>query len=125
MPRDTLSTPTGLPDSLPLSPGVRAGGLLFLSGQVGFDPATGKIVPGGAGAETEKIFDAAETLLAAAGKSLDDVAKANVFLASMEDYAAMNAVYARRFARPYPARTAVAVAALPLGARVEIEFVAG
>ncbi len=74
--------------------------------------------------QTERCFDNLEAVLAAAGLSLDDAVKVNVYLTSMGDFAAMNAVCARRFSEPYPARTTVAVAGLPLGARIEIELVA-
>lgn len=111
-------------DALPFSAGVYAEKPLFLSGQVGLDPATGALARGGVEAEVEQIFRNIAAVLAAAGKSLDGVVKANVYLAHMGDYAAMNDAYARAFKKPYPARTCVGVAALPLGARVEIEVVA-
>lgn len=110
-------------NNLPFSPAVRAGKFLYLSGQVGLDPESGEIVRGGAAAETEQILKNIAAVLAAAGKTLDDVVKTNVYLAHMEDYAAMNEAYARSFAAPFPARTCVGVAALPLGARVEIEAI--
>ncbi len=86
------------------------------------DPATDELVEGGVVAEAEQLFRNLAVVLEAAGKGFDDVVRAGVFLADMGDYAAMNAVYAARFTRPYPARTCVAVAALPLGARVEIDL---
>jgi 2-iminobutanoate/2-iminopropanoate deaminase len=110
-------------DALPFSAAVRAGKTLFLSGQVGLDPATGALVRGGVGAQVDQIFRNISAVLEAAGMSLDDVVKANVYLAHMDDYAAMNEAYARAFEKPYPARTCVGVAALPLSARVEIEVV--
>jgi len=116
---DKLPAPAG-----PFSQAIDGGALLFLSGQVGQDPATGKLVPGGVAAETEQVLDNIATVLAAAGKTMDDVVRAGVFLADMADFAVMNAVYERRFATPYPARTCVQAAALPLGARVEIDVVA-
>lgn len=109
---------------LPFSAAVRAGKLLYLSGQVGLNSATGALVKGGAAAETAQIIENIKSVLALAGKTLDDVVKANIYLADMADYAAMNAAYARGFEKPYPARTCVGVAALPLGARVEIEVIA-
>lgn len=111
------------PAGLPFSAAVWAGDLLFVSGQVGLDLDKGALVAGGAAGQTAKIFENLTALLALAGKTLDDVVKANVYLASMEDYAPMNEVYAKAFREPYPARTSIAVAALPLGARVEIEVV--
>ena len=108
----------------PYSHGVRAGDLVFLSGQTPLDPATGRLAEGGIGAQTEQCFKNLLAVLRAAGLGPDAVMKVNVFLTDMGDFAAMNEVYARQFARPYPARTTVGVAALPLGARIEIELVA-
>ena len=114
---DKLSPPVG-----PFSQAVRAGDFLFLSGQVGLDSA-GKLVEGGVTAQAEQIFVNLGAVLDAAGKSFADVVRAGVFLTDMADFAALNAVYARHFDQPYPARTTVAVAALPLGAAVEIDLV--
>jgi 2-iminobutanoate/2-iminopropanoate deaminase len=108
----------------PYSQGVRAGELVFLSGQTPLDPATGRLVEGGIGAQTEQCFKNLLAVLRAAGLGPDAVVKVNVFLTDMADFAAMNEVYARQFERPYPARSTVGVAALPLGAGVEIELVA-
>jgi len=123
MPRKTLKIDHPALKDLPFSAGVHAGKTLFLSGQVGLDPATGALVRGGVAAETDQIFANIASVLAAAGKSLGDVVKTNVYLAHMDDYAAMNTAYARAFEAPYPARTCIGVAALPLGARVEIEAI--
>jgi 2-iminobutanoate/2-iminopropanoate deaminase len=114
---DGLSPPVG-----PFSPAIRAGDFLFFSGQVGQDPATGKLVDGGVEAEARQLFRNLGTLLEAAGRSFGDVVKANVFLTRIEDFAAINALYAEQFEPPFPARTTVAVAALPLGAAIEIEL---
>jgi 2-iminobutanoate/2-iminopropanoate deaminase len=122
MPRKIVDFPS--PKGLPFSAAAWAGDLLYLSGQVGYDAKTESLVAGGAAGQTEKIFENVTALLKAAGKSLDDVVKANVYLVSMEDFAAMNEVYARCFTAPYPARTSIEVAGLPLGARVEIEMIA-
>jgi 2-iminobutanoate/2-iminopropanoate deaminase len=108
----------------PFSHAVRDGDRVYLSGQVGQDPSTGKLVAGDVAAQTEQVFRNLATVLADVGSSLDEVVKVNVYLVDMADFAAMNGVYARQFAQPYPARTTVAVAALPLGARVEVEVVA-
>jgi 2-iminobutanoate/2-iminopropanoate deaminase len=108
----------------PYSPGVWAGDLLYLSGQTPVDPATGKLVDGDTDAQTMRAFDNLELVLGDAGLGMDDVIKCNVYLTNMADFPAMNAAYGRRFSTPYPARTTVAVAGLPLGARVEIELVA-
>ncbi|RKR75036.1 Rid family detoxifying hydrolase [Frondihabitans australicus] len=99
-------------------------GLLFLSGQTPIDPASGALVEGGIELQTRRIFANLAEVLAAATLTLDDVVKASVYLTSMDDFAEMNKVYGEVFTEPYPARTTVAVAALPLGAKVEIEVVA-
>jgi 2-iminobutanoate/2-iminopropanoate deaminase len=108
----------------PYSRAVWAGNLLYLSGQLGIDPATGKLAEGGAAAETRQLLKGLSAVLATAGLSMGDVVKANVYLTSMDDFAAMNKVYESFFEAPYPARTTVAVAALPGGGHVEIELVA-
>src|SRR5215467_1598344 len=117
---DRLAKPAG-----PFSPAVRDGDRVYTSGQIAQDPATGKLVEGGVVAQTEQIFRNLQTIMSAANKSFADVVKVNVYLMDMRDFAAMNEVYARHFVAPYPARTTVAVAALPLGALVEIEMIAG
>lgn len=106
----------------PFSQAIRAGEYIYLSGQVGQDPATGKLVEGGVMAETERVFQNLAAVLAAAGKGFDDVVRVGVYLTSMSDFATMNGVYAKHFAEPYPARTTIAVIALPLGAHVEIDL---
>lgn len=108
----------------PYSLGVAAGDLVFLSGQTPVDPATGALVAGGIGAQTRRCLDNLVLVLNAGGMTLDDVVRCGVFLVDMGDFAEMNAAYESYFAQPYPARTTVAVAGLPLGARVEIEMVA-
>ncbi len=117
---DRLAKPVG-----PFSPAVRDGDRVYTSGQVAQDPATGKLIEGGVTAQTEQIFHNLAAILSAADKSLGDVVKVNVYLTDMRGFAEMNEVYAKNFAAPYPARTTVAVAALPLGAAVEIEMIAG
>ena len=124
MPRDAFSSNQLTPPVGPFSPGVRAGALLFLSGQIALSPKTGQLITGDVAAQTEQVLQNLRTLLAAAGKSLADVARVNVYLTDMRDFARMNAVYARHFEAPYPARTTVAVSALPLGAAVEIDLIA-
>jgi 2-iminobutanoate/2-iminopropanoate deaminase len=108
----------------PYSQAVVAGDTVFCAGQVGLDPATGKLAPGGIGAETARVLQNLAAVLGAAGLSLADVVKTTVFLADLTEFAAMNEVYGRHFTAPYPARATVQVAALPAGARVEIEAVA-
>ena len=101
--------------------GALAGRWVVTSGQVGLDPATKAIVPGGIAAETERVLRNLEAVLRAGGSSLAGVVKTTVFLVDMAEFAAMNEIYARHFPDPKPARTTVAVQGLPLGARVEIE----
>ena len=108
----------------PYSQAVEAGGFVFCSGQVGLDPATGKLVGGGIASEAARVFDNLSAVLAAAGLGLADLVKTTVYLVDLGEFAAMNEVYARYFAVPYPARATVQVAALPAGARVEIEAIA-
>jgi 2-iminobutanoate/2-iminopropanoate deaminase len=108
----------------PYSPAVRAGQLLFVSGQIPTDPATGAIVAGDTAAQTARVLDNVAALLAAAGRSFADVVRTTVFLADMNDFAAMNEVYGRYFTEPYPARATVQVARLPKDARVEIDVIA-
>lgn len=107
----------------PYSHAVAAGELVYLSGQTPIDPATGKLAAGDVAAQTGQCFENLVNVLAAAGLTLDDVVKVNVFLADIGDFAAMNAVYAKRFTAPYPARTTVGAALLP-GVLVEIEMIA-
>ena len=116
---DRLAKPVG-----PFSPAVRDGDRVYTSGQVAQDPATGKLIEGGVASQTEQIFRNLALILSAADKSLADVVKVNVYLTDIRAFAEMNEVYARHFAAPYPARTTIAAAALPLGAAVEIEMIA-
>jgi 2-iminobutanoate/2-iminopropanoate deaminase len=106
------------------SQAIRSGSLLFLAGQIPLDPATGKLVGGTIAEETERVIANLRAVLSAAGATLDNVVKTTVYLTSMSDFAAFNQVYARHFTNDPPARTTVAVAALPLGARVEVEAIA-
>ncbi len=107
----------------PFSHAVRSDQLLFLSGQVGVLPHSTRLVEGGVEAQTAQALKNLAQVLEAAGKSFADVVRVGVYLTSMSDFAAMNAVYAAYFAEPCPARTTIAVAALPLGACVEIDMV--
>lgn len=109
----------------PYSQAVGVGGLVFASGQIPLDPATGKLVDGDVSVQTERVVQNVKAVLAAAGSSLARVVKTSVFLVDLADFAAMNEVYARHFtAHPKPARSTFQVAALPAGARIEIEVVA-
>lgn len=103
---------------------TRFGGLVFVSGQLPIDPATGEFPEGGIEAQTRQSLLNAQAVLEAAGLTLADVVKTTVFLADMGDFAAMNSVYSTFFSAPYPARSAVAVKDLPKGAMVEIECIA-
>jgi len=101
--------------------GVLSGRWIATSGQIGLDPGTGALVPGGIVAETERSIQNLEAILAAAGATLADVVKTTVFLADMAEFGAMNEAYARRFPDPKPARTTIAARELPRSSRVEIE----
>ena len=118
-----VTSPELAPPVGPFSQAIEIGGFLYVSGQVGQDPVTGNVVGGGIVAETERIFQNLSAVLRAAGKNFDQVARAGVYLTNMSDFAAMNDIYARHFSQPFPARTTIAVAALPLGACVEIDLV--
>jgi 2-iminobutanoate/2-iminopropanoate deaminase len=108
----------------PYSQGVRLDGLLFTAGQIPLDPATGQLVEDGIEAQTRQSLSNLQAILEAAGSSLADVVKVTVFLIDMTEFKAMNGIYAQFFPDSPPARSAVQVGALPLGARVEIEAVA-
>lgn len=108
----------------PYSPAVRAGQMVFISGQVPIDPATGNLIDGDIAAQTRRVFDNLGALLKAAGLSYANVVRTTVFLADMNDFAAMNQTYATFFSEPYPARSTVQVSRLPKDARVEIDVIA-
>jgi 2-iminobutanoate/2-iminopropanoate deaminase len=108
----------------PYSQAIRAGGFVFVSGQIPIDPNTGEFVKGGVGDQTEQVLKNLSAVLEAAGSGLDRIVKTTVFLADMKEFAQMNEVYARFFTAAPPARATVAAAGLPRDARVEIEAVA-
>lgn len=108
----------------PYAQAVRTGNLLFTAGQVGIDPATGKLVEGGIEAQTEQVLNNLQAVLTAVGSSWANVVKTTVFLQDMADFAVMNGIYGRYVLPSPPARSTIQVAGLPLGARVEIELVA-
>jgi len=108
----------------PYSQAIRAGDLLFLSGQIPIDPATGQLVEGSIGDQTHRVLRNLGAILAAAGASFEDVVKTNVYLADMADFAAMNAIYGTYFPAPAPARATIQAARLPRDVRVEIDLVA-
>src|SRR5512140_1811202 len=123
MSKTAITSPEIAPPVGPFSQAVRIDGFLFFSGQVAQDPATGKVVEGGIVSETERVFQNLSAVLKAAGKGFDDVVRAGVYLTSISDYVALNGIYAKHFSQPFPVRTVIAVAALPLGACVEIDLV--
>ena len=108
----------------PFSAAVTTGQFLYLSGQVAQDPSSGKLVAGGVAEQTEQIFKNAAAILRAAGKDLSHVVKVTVFLTDIAEFAKINEIYGKYFDKPYPARTTVAVVALPLGAQVEFDIIA-
>lgn len=109
----------------PYNQAVRAGGLLFCSGQIAIDPATGKLIDGDVAAQTRRVLENLGAVLQAGGCGFEAVAKTTIFLVDMNDFATVNGIYGERFGTGVaPARATVAVAALPLGARVEIEAIA-
>lgn len=108
----------------PYAQAVVAGGFLFAAGQIPLDPKTGELVGGGIEPSTERVLDNLEAVLKAAGLSFADVVKTTVYLTKVEDFAAMNGVYARRMGDAKPARATVVVAGLPRGAPLEIELIA-
>ena len=108
----------------PYSQAIRAGSLIFVSGQVPIDPASGQIVDGDIAAQTHRVFRNISEILKAGGASLDHVVRTTVFLADMNDFAAMNDVYAGYFTAPAPARATVQVSRLPKDARIEIDVIA-
>jgi 2-iminobutanoate/2-iminopropanoate deaminase len=124
MTRSAVST-TRAPAAIgPYSQGIIADGFLFSAGQAALDPVTGALVGGGIEPETERVMASLTAVLEAAGGSWADVVKTTIFLVDMADFATVNAIYGRFVSDPPPARSTVGVAALPKGARVEIEVVA-
>ncbi len=108
----------------PYSHAIRTGQLLFISGQVPIDPATGNLIDGDISAQTQRVMNNIDAVLKAGGLSFQHVVRTTVFLADMSDFAAVNAVYGTFFSEPYPARATVQVSRLPKDARVEIDAIA-
>ena len=108
----------------PYSQGIKAGDFVFVAGEKGIDPATGKIVPGGIEAETRRTLDNIKGILGAAGATMDDVVATNVYMVNLKDFDAMNRVYATYFKKNPPGRTTVGVTSLPAGAAIEITVTA-
>jgi 2-iminobutanoate/2-iminopropanoate deaminase len=124
MPFDVVST-AGAPQAIgPYSQAIVSQGFLFTAGQVALDPSTGQLVPGGIAEQTSRALENLRAVLRAAGSDVSQVVKTTVFLVDMADFTAMNEVYGRVFGDHRPARSTVAVAALPRGALVEIEVIA-
>ena len=116
---------TGAPAAIgPYSQAIRAGGMVFVSGQIPLDPATGQVVDGGIAAQAERVLDSLRAILDASGSGLERVVKTTVFLTDLGTFAEVNEVYARFFPQEPPARATVQVAALPRGVGIEIEAVA-
>ena len=122
--RQAVSTPSAPKAIGPYSQAIRAGSLLFVSGQVPIDPATGQIVGGDIASQTHRVFQNIGEILKAGGASFDHVVRTTVFLADMNDFAEMNDAYATYFTAPAPARATVQVSRLPKDARVEIDVIA-
>ena len=122
--KQAVSSPNAPKAIGPYSQAIRAGDLLFAAGQIPTDPATGTIVDGDVAAQTRRVFDNLAAVLAAADLSFANVVKTTVFLADMNDFAAVNEVYGKYFSEPYPARATVQVARLPKDVRVEIDLIA-
>ena len=124
MPRQTVDSKSAPRAIGPYSHATWAGDVLYLSGQTPIDPSTRELVGEEIGVQTQRVFDNLVAILDDAGLTTDNVVKCTVYLTTMRDFAGMNAVYQTRFNAPYPARTTIAVAELPLGASVEIDVVA-
>jgi len=123
MPREVIST-TDAPAAIgTYSQAVKCGATVYLSGQIPLDPATGKLVEGPIEIHIRRVFDSLQALCRASGGELKDIAKLNVFLTDLGNFAAVNAVMAEYFQAPYPARAALGVASLPRGAQVEMDAV--
>jgi 2-iminobutanoate/2-iminopropanoate deaminase len=122
--REAVSTPAAPPAIGPYSQAIRAGGFVFVSGQIPLDPASGQMVSGDIAAQTHRVFQNLGAILEAAGTSFDAVVRTTVYLADMNDFAAMNAVYGTYFSSPAPARATIQAARLPRDARIEIDLIA-
>ena len=123
MSRNAIATDNAPAAIGPYSQAVRAGGTVYLSGQIPLDPASGELVQADIATESRRVFDNLKAVCEAAGGSLDDVARIGIYLTDLSDFAAVNAVMADYFQAPYPARSTIQVAGLPKGARVEVDAV--
>ncbi|HSV18300.1 MAG TPA: RidA family protein [Casimicrobiaceae bacterium] len=122
MTRQAIQTPAAPAAIGPYSQAIRAGGTVYLSGQIGLDPATGQLVDG-LEAQAHQVFRNMRAVAQAAGASLDDVAKLSILLADLADFAKVNEIMATYFKAPYPARSTYQVAGLPRGGRIEVEAI--
>lgn len=122
--RQAVSTPSAPAAIGPYSQAIRAGSLLFVSGQIAIDPATGGMIEGDVAAQTHRVIQNLGAILDAAGASFDSVVRTTIYLADMDDFAAVNEVYGTYFTAPAPARATVQAARLPRDARVEIDVIA-
>ena len=122
--KNIVSTPDAPASIGPFSQAVKANGFVFVSGQVAIDPATNKMIEGDVSAQAERILLNIKAILNAAGGGLDDVVRTGVYLRDMNNFAAMNAVYARFFSADFPARTTIEVSRLPLDVDIEMDVVA-
>lgn len=122
--KEVIATDLGPKAIGPYSQAVRANGFVFVSGQIALDPSTQKLVPGEIMVQTERVLENLKAILSAAGSSLEKVVRTTVFLSDMNEFAAMNEVYARYFHEQFPARSTVQAARLPRDVRVEIDVIA-
>jgi len=121
----TTITTKAAPQAIgPYAQAVRAGQWVFCSGQIGLNPATGELIAGGVVPETERVLDNLRAVLAAAGLGVEHVVRTTIYLVDLGDFTRVNEIYGRAFTAPFPARATVGVAALPRGARVEIDAIA-
>ena len=123
MPYQPIHTPHAPQAIGPYSQAVRAGHAVYLSGQIPLDPASGQPVQGDIAAQARRVFENIRAVCEAAGGSLAQIARVGIYLVDLGDFAAVNAVMAEYFAQPYPARSTIGVAALPKGARVEVDAI--
>lgn len=123
MPREPISTQDAPAAIGPYSQATRAGGMVFFSGQIALDPATGELVGGGVEAQARRAFDNLKAVCEAAGGSMDDIVRVGLYLTDLSQFAAVNAVMGEYFAQPYPARSTIEVSALPKGAAFEVDAV--
>ena len=122
--KKAISTPDAPAAVGPYSQAIASGDFLFCAGQIPLEPATGALVEGDAATQTTRVLENVQAVLAANGMTFGNVVKSTVFLTDLGDFAAMNGVYGKYFAEPFPARSTIQVAALPRGANVEIEVIA-